>query len=94
MKVYLRALFVCLTVAMISGCSCTYNVVNKSTKAIEQTVKADAPGGEAVVVMVYFSDQNVQPILKAGVDSSDLVNATAAIGRQAVSMALKANGIP
>ena len=74
---------------LLSGCGCTYNVINRDTGVIENSMKADAPGGEAVIMLVYFNDPNVAPIIKAGVDSSDLVNATAAVGRQAVDIAMK-----
>lgn len=74
-------------------CSCStakYNVVRNDNVNI-QTVEATAPVGETAVIVVYFGPE-IAPLVKAGVDSTDLVNATAAAGRLAVNTALKLKG--
>lgn len=95
----------------ISGCStATYQVVQKGTwkvgtptskqpvtPVVLQNVLANAPGGKASVIVVYFgADQ--PPIVEAKGDSSALVEATAAVGRKAIDAAVllakSAGGVP
>ncbi len=73
-----------------TGCSsATYSVKDPTTGKILQSVSADAPGGDTFVTVVYFG-ANKTPIINAGGDSTALVEATAAAGRRAVDLALKA----
>ena len=76
--------------ALSMACStATYKVVDQKTGKALQSVEASAPGGDTFVVVVYYGPGKT-PIIQAGGDSSALVEATAAAGRRAVDLALKA----
>lgn len=76
--------------ALAGACSSAkYTVTDPTTGKAVQTVEARAPGGETFVMVVYYG-RNMTPLVHAGGDSSELVNATAAAGARAVRLALKA----
>jgi hypothetical protein len=51
-------------------------------------VEAEAPGGETFVLVVIYKPTQT-PTIKAGGDSEQLVEATAAAARMAIDIALK-----
>jgi hypothetical protein len=78
---------------ILTGCStATYTIRDPKTHQVLQTVKAAAPGGDAYIVAVY-SGANMPPIIQAGGDSTALVEATAAAGRRAIDLVIKAKGL-
>lgn len=86
--------FVALVSAVTACSSATYRVedpttmVNGKPKVVAITT-ADAPGGDTFAIVAYYG-KTVPATIKAGADSTALVNATAAAGQAAVSLALKA----
>lgn len=81
-----------IAVMLIAGAGCssaTYSVKDPATGKVLQSVSANAPGGDTFVTVVYFGADKT-PIINAGGDSTALVEATAAAGRRAVDLALKA----
>jgi hypothetical protein len=82
-------------VVLATACSSSSYIVKDPRSGKElQNVSADAPGGETFVLIVYYSADKA-PIVQAGGDSTALVEATAAAGRRAVAIALKAaRGVP
>jgi hypothetical protein len=79
--------------ALCSGACSTakYRIVDPKDTRVVQSVEAKAPGGDTFVLVVYYGRQKT-PIINASGDSSALVEATAAAGRRAVAVALKAAG--
>ena len=74
----------------LGGCSsATYYIRDPVSGKELQSIKASAPGGETFIMVVYYGSKTT-PIFHAGGDSTQLVEATAAAGRHAIGLALKA----
>ncbi|MFA4829317.1 MAG: hypothetical protein WC855_11505 [Thermodesulfovibrionales bacterium] len=98
-----------MVISFLAACSTAhYQVMQKGTyqpgvpissqkPTILQNVEANAPGGTASTVIVYFGADKA-PIVEAAGDSSALVQATASVGRTAFDIAVKLSktgaGIP
>jgi len=93
-SLYRASVVACACAFIVGACSsATYVVKDPKTGRVHQTVVAEAPGGDTFVTVVYYGAEKT-PIIQAGGDSTALVEATAASGRRAVTLALKAAGFP
>jgi hypothetical protein len=83
-------------VSMLTACGSAEYVVESpqvdsatGKPKILQLVKADAPGGDSFVTVVYYG-ANIAPTVSAGGDSTALVNAMASAGQDALQVVVKA----